>query len=193
MKFLLNILILPFIISCGVRTEEQRTTKELTTESADTVELSQLLGAIELDSVKSKPKETEPTRTIDISLSSLEPTPCNIYVILYAHENIDSMSTKALDIFLRVFSEECNDNAEFSEFSQEMIFEVFGKYPSEVVELITKKDYNLSALTAELEAPLLDPLIEPIITGITSTGIKNAKIDSVISALERANAYLNGE
>jgi hypothetical protein len=193
MKFLLNILILPLIISCSERTEEQRMTKELTTESVDTVELSQLLGAIELDSVKSKPKETEATRTIDISLSSLEPTPCNIYVILYAHENIDSMSTKALDIFLSVFSEECNDNAEFSEFSQEMIFEVFGKYPSEVAELITKKDYNLSALTAELEAPLLDPLIEPIIAGIKSTGIKNTKIDSVISVLERANAYLNGE
>ena len=190
MKFLLNILLPLSIISCGGRTEQQRTTEELATEPADTVELSELLGANEQESLPTESNEPEP-RKKTISLSSLEPTPCNINVILYAYENIDSMSTEAIDIFLNVFSEECNNNVEFSEFSQEMIFEVFGKYPGEVAELITKNDYNMKALIAELEAPLLDPLVGPIISDFRSTEIKNAKIDSVIAALERANEYLN--
>ncbi|MEQ8241710.1 MAG: hypothetical protein RIA69_21025 [Cyclobacteriaceae bacterium] len=169
-------------------------TKEIITDpTTDTVELSELLGTSELESVKSEPNEPKPTRIINISLDSLEPTPCNIDVILYAHLNIDSMSTKALDIFLNVFSEECNNNAEFSEFGQEMIFKVFSKYPKELAELIAKNNYNMEALIGELEAPLLDPEIEPIIADFRSTGIKNGKIDRVIAALGRAHRYLSGE
>ncbi len=193
MKFLLNILILLLIIACGGRTEEQRTTEELTTESSDTVELSELLGASEHENLVTEPNNSEPTRVIHLSLSSLESTPCNVDVILYAHLNIDSLSTEALDIFLNVFSKECNNNAEFSEFGQEMIFKVFAKYPREIAQLITRNNYNMEALIWELEAPLLDPAVEPIITDFKSIGIKNAKIDSVIAALERANEYLNGE
>jgi hypothetical protein len=190
MKFLLNIIILFSFISCGSRTEQKKSPQEFPTKPADTIELSELLGANEQRSVASEPTEPKP-RTKTISLDSIKPTPCNIDAILYAYENIDSMSTEAIDIFLNVFSEQCSNNVEFSEFSQEMIFEVFGKYPTEVAELITKNDYNMRALTFELEAPLLDPLVEPIIADFKSSEFKNPKIDSIISSLERANQYLN--
>lgn len=118
---------------------------------------------------------------------------CSSGILLGTLQNIDSLSNERIDLFLKTFSESCSNNAEFSEFSQKLIFEVFGRYPREVVELITQNNYNLAGITSELESPLLDPLIEPIISGIKSTGITNVKIDSIITALEEGNKYLNGE
>lgn len=115
---------------------------------------------------------------------------CSTSVLLETLQNIDSLCNERIDLFLKTFSESCNNNAEFSEFGQELIFEVFSKYPNEVVTLISENDYNLEAIMSELESPLLDPLIESIISDIKSTGVSNSKIDSILLALKRGNEYL---
>jgi hypothetical protein len=58
---------------------------------------------------------------------------------------------------------------------------------------MTKNDYHLSAIIAELESPLLNPFIEPLISNIKSLEIKNVKIDNILAALERGNIYLNSQ
>jgi hypothetical protein len=192
MKASLKILSLLLIFSCSAQPDQKQTTEGLATNPTDSVGLAELLEPREQETLPTESNEPT-THKKPILLSSLDRTPCNINAILYSHQNIDSMSTEALDVFLSVFSEECDDNVEFSEFSQEMIFQVFGKYPSEITYLITKNDYNINALISELEAPLLDPLVAPIIMDFKSIKVKNAKIDSIIAALERANEYLNEE
>lgn len=190
MKTLLIPIFFASIIACGSRTDKQQTNDKPMIEYADTEQLYELLevdGQQHLSTNSAKPKP----RLKTVSFQSLKPTPCNIEVVLYTYENIDSLSTDAIDMFLKIFTEECNRNVEFSQFSQEMIFEVFSKYPKEVAELISRDDYNVVALTSELESPLLDPVIEPIITDIRATGIRHTKIDSIVAALERGVQYLN--
>ena len=191
-KFSLNILLFLLITSCTTQSEKQQLSVEESTDSADTLKLSELLNVDEQEKIKTENSKPNVKRK-SISLQSLEASPCNMNVMLYAYENIDSMSLEAIDIFLQAFSEKCDNNVEFSEFSQEMIFGVFANYPKEVAELITRNQYDMKAINSELEAPLLDPKVKPIIADLKSTKIRNPKIDSIIAALERADKYLNEE
>ncbi|WP_339810229.1 hypothetical protein [uncultured Imperialibacter sp.] len=189
MKNLLNVLISLCLISCSSRTDQRQQGEKSATEQADSVVLADLLAVDGPPLDTSEPSKAE-RRIKTVPFNSLSARACNTEAILYVYENIDSLSVDAIDIFLAAFSDECDINVEFSEFSQEMIFDVFARYPQDIVALLSKNDYDMAALTDELESPLLDPVIRPIISGIEQTGVHNPKVDSVLAALERANEYL---
>ncbi len=185
MKILLHLIIIALIFSCSSKTGQESKETRSVSNATDSSELTEILKIEETKAPSKKPIESE-TRQKTASFNSLRPEPCNVKVILYVNQNIDSLSKEAIDMFLQVFSEECDNHVEFSEFSQEMIFEVFSKYPQDVAELITKNDYNLIAITSELCCPLLDPAIKPIIKDFETVEISNPKIDSILIALNRA-------
>ncbi|SMG54224.1 hypothetical protein SAMN05661096_04126 [Marivirga sericea] len=192
MKILLHLIIIVLIFSCNSKTEQESHETQIVSTPTDSSELSDILKVEDTQSPSKKPIETE-TKQKTVSFNSLKSEPCNVKVTLYVHQNIDSLSKGAIDMFLQVFSEECDNHVEFSEFSQEMIFEVLSKYPKDVAELITKNNYDLNAITSEICCPLLDPAIKPIIKDFETLEISNPKIDSILIALNRALEYQNNE
>ncbi|WKV14033.1 hypothetical protein [Marivirga harenae] len=185
MKILLHLIIIALVFSCNGKTEQESKETRSVSNPADSSELSELLKVEKTQAPAKKPTESE-TRQKTVSFNSLRSEPCNVKVILYVHQNIDSLTKGTIDMFLTVFSEECDNHVEFSEFSQEMIFEVFSKYPKDVAELITKNNYDLNAITSELCCPLLDPEVKPIIKDFETFEISSPKIDSILIALNRA-------
>ena len=181
-------LLILLFVSCGSQQEKKKTVEsEVPPEAiAENEKESPSLLAPKLPNPRDNPELRKKT----IPLSSLEGKPCEGHAILYAYQNIDSLSTKALDIFLKAFSTECHDNVEFSEFSNEMIFEVFARYPQELAYLITRNDYEFYAIWYELKGPLLDPDVRAIMAGFEEVQVSNARMDSLMSALKSAQAYL---
>ena len=117
MKNILIILIGILSFACSGQKEKQSIVEQ-PNESNDSAQLSVLLE-LENHSNQQAIEESEiEKRNRTISFNSLKPTPCNLQVILYAYENVEDLSKDAIDIFLRVFSNQCDDHIEFSEFSK---------------------------------------------------------------------------
>lgn len=83
---------------------------------------------------------------------------CDISVILEMHENLENISEDLMLNFLKTFGQECKSNVEFSEFSNETLFEVIQKQPKLFGETIdkNKSDLEFDSILFALENPLHD-------------------------------------
>lgn len=105
------------------------------------------------------------------------------------NKKLNKLTKTHLDNFLKTFSTECNNNIEFSEWSNELLYEVINSYPKELITLLhdSSSTYELPVIYEELKSPLTDKYIPAeIIEKIKLLNINSPETDSVISALEIA-------
>ena len=118
---------------------------------------------------------------------------CNIDFVLEIHENLDSLTVKKIIEFLKVFSIECRNNVEFSEFSNEVLFEVMDRQPDNFIKAIceTQADIEYQIIYDEIKSPLHDLIpLDKIKKGVESSSQRCERIDSVLKALDIATRYL---
>ncbi|MGE5457590.1 MAG: hypothetical protein ACM3RX_04485 [Methanococcaceae archaeon] len=118
---------------------------------------------------------------------------CNVDFVLEIHENLDSLTVNEIIEFLKVFSIECRNNAEFSEFSNEVLFEVMDRQPDKFIKAIceTQADVEYQLIYDEIKSPVHDLIpINKIKKSIESVPQRCERIDSVIKSLDIASRNL---
>jgi hypothetical protein len=81
---------------------------------------------------------------------------CNIDVVAQMSKSIENPDKTDLLNFLYTFDETCSLNAEYSEFSNEVLFKVAQKYPRQVLELLSNKKVKTQVILKELKSPISD-------------------------------------
>lgn len=96
---------------------------------------------------------------------------CDDKILLGASKKIGTLNQKEISDFLLTFGQECRDNAEFSEWSNELLFKILDKQTELTLTTIEKEQKIIEIKT------ILDDLSEPI--------TDNVNIKSLISKIER--------
>jgi len=101
---------------------------------------------------------------------------CNSEVLLNVAENIDSLDKNIIKDFLMTFSKDCENNAEFSQWSNELLFKVLLNYPKSIILILEtdKSDLEKNIILQMLRNPNNDLIdIGQIMTEIEKVNIDN--------------------
>lgn len=142
--------------------------------------------ALSLDTTRSV-KKLQGVDTSNISFK------CNTNLVLNIHENLDSLTVKEIINFLKVFSIKCRNNVEFSEFSNEVLFEVMDRQPDNFIKAIceTQSDIDYQIIYDEIKSPLHDLIpLDKIKQSVESAPKRCERIDSVLKSLDIATRNL---
>lgn len=117
---------------------------------------------------------------------------CSTDILRKTNSKIDKLDLVLVADFLATFHESCNSNVEYTEWSNELLFEVIKRRPDRVLELMNKnsslsRDYILN----ELSSPIHDQIdIDEIIDAMKGLN-KSHSVEwqlKIIDALEKAKA-----
>jgi hypothetical protein len=118
---------------------------------------------------------------------------CDIIHVLDIKKNIDDLDYDQVYKFFCTIRYSCYDNAEFGEFSNEMLFLLFEKQTQLAFKVLeSETDINLTLICEELSSPIHDGIevnsIKSIIEKNISNGeIKNKVLQSLQIAIDRYN------
>lgn len=98
---------------------------------------------------------------------------CNTQILKETDKNIDKLSAEQVGRFLLTLSKECEESAEFSEWSNELLFDVLTRYPITVIQIMDYGSVDNDEILQEIATPVND--------GIDLNGILN-KVKAVQSS-----------
>jgi len=113
---------------------------------------------------------------------------CSIEILGETNQTIDDLSLIQVAFFLATFHKDCEKNIEYSEWSNELLFEVLNRQPEYFLQLLSKNDSLDKALILEnLKSPINDKLnIHNLIDNLSKIqDYAQVKLE-VINALTRA-------
>ncbi len=90
------------------------------------------------------------------NVTQLDTIRCNINLVAKLSLSIDNPEDKDILNFLLTFSESCNSNIEYSEFSNEILFDLLFHYPNKVVTYLSNDKVNSQIILTEFESPIND-------------------------------------
>jgi len=96
------------------------------------------------------------THESEIESENRKKKKCDSRIVLETEENLDNISDDLIYLFLYTFDEECSNNAEFGEFSNEVLFQLIEKYPEKVAKNLTNEEINKEVILEELSSPIND-------------------------------------
>lgn len=114
---------------------------------------------------------------------------CNIVIVRKIDDKIDELTSSEIKMFLCTFSKECSRNVEYTEYSNEVLFKVLERYPSQFMECINlNSSIEFEYILSELSNPLFDINGKKLITKIQQVEglsiIKSKIIESLKKAME---------
>jgi len=128
------------------------------------------------------------------NLYGQEAKKCDTSVVLATENNVGQLTQKDVSNFLMTFGKECQNNAEFSEFSNEVLFLVFDRQTELVLKTITReeKKFEMDVILNELGSPINDSIdIKKLLTKIdqvkTDSGLKKKIIEKLKIAVGNSN------
>ena len=140
--------------------------------------------------VESSAEQSEMVRT-ESTIEVKKKGRCDVSVVLETEENLESLSDDLIYLFLYTFGEECKDNAEYSEFSNEVLFQLLYKYPKRTAINLLKEDINKDIILNELKSPINDIIdVNTLYELVTRTEIGGDLKSEILSALKVALSKL---
>jgi hypothetical protein len=115
---------------------------------------------------------------------------CDQDIITYTAAKIDKLNPAEIKSFLSTFDKSCTVNVEFSESSNELLFDVLDKYPSAVLNLLDKSDskIQLSTIVDQLSYQLLDKVnIPDLIAKVENTKASEGLKRRIINSLQASS------
>lgn len=119
---------------------------------------------------------------------------CDGSVVLATQNKAGQLTQKDVSDFLMTFGKECQNNVEFSEFSNEVLFLVFDRQTEVVLKTMTgeEKKFEMDVILDELGSPINDMVdIKKLLIKIdqvkTDSGLKKKVIEKLKIADENSN------
>lgn len=113
---------------------------------------------------------------------------CGVEVLKKFSLNMDSLTEDELNLFFGSFSPKCGANVEFSEWSNELLFEALLKHSELFITTLSKynKSFIKKALVA-LESPVHDGIdLSSTYAAVSETKSNSSTKDSLLSTLSKA-------
>jgi len=111
---------------------------------------------------------------------------CNIEKVKVVNEQIDNLTFQIISEFLCTFDKSCNNNAEYSEWSNETLFKVLRKDPLIFFQVIAKDEVDKKILLEQIENPISDFDIQIIYDKIKETKVRRDLKKDYLNALIKA-------
>ena len=114
---------------------------------------------------------------------------CDIEKVKAANEHLDSLTFQIVNDFLCTFDSICNNNIEYSEWSNEMLFKVLEKSPTIFFKVIATGQVDSKLLLREIESPIhnfdFQKIHNKIKAASGSTNIKSKYLNALIAAADK--------
>jgi hypothetical protein len=114
---------------------------------------------------------------------------CDIDVIGFTDRNLEKLTEKDIEAFLLTFDASCKNNVEYSEYSNEILFKIFDRYPKTLLYTLEKDEKKLSkdVILEQLGAPFTgDPDIRDLIAKTNKVKINQKLKHQIIEKLKQA-------
>ena len=84
---------------------------------------------------------------------------CNVKIIQSIEKNMNNLHKNEIKLFLKTFHKECKNNAEYLEYSNEILFSVMNNHPKEVIEVMNENnDLDKEFIFDALSNPVNDKI-----------------------------------
>lgn len=186
MKIALFTLILVLIVSCKNAGRDESKSKEVIIANKD--ELNKSLTSEDItDSIDTPGIVTDTLSVTSEDFVTNNCTICDIKVIKAAKKKLHALSYQDIYNLLCTFSKECSDNAEYTEFSNAILFNVISRYPRPLIEILTNNPtLDHDYIYAQLASPILDYDYQAIISVVKKVKNSDECKNRIILALEKA-------
>jgi len=124
------------------------------------------------------------TLTLSSLFAQMDSKKCDIEKVKAVHENIDNLSDKMVEDFLRTFDISCETNIEFSQWSNEMLYKLLDKDPGLVFKVLEQGQWNMEILLNEIKNPIHDFDYQKIYDKISNTATKSEFQKRILKAIE---------
>lgn len=113
---------------------------------------------------------------------------CGIEVLKNISSKMDSLSENDFHMFFGSFSPKCSNNVEFSEWSNELLFEALLKHPVLFINILPQQDKSFINKALEvLESPIHDGIdVSSTYAAVKKSQANTYTKDSILSALKTA-------
>ncbi len=111
---------------------------------------------------------------------------CDIAFLNEINEDIENVSYSKIESFLLSFNYSCKNNVEYSEYSNEILFNLLSKQTSQVIDVLIKnKNLNKSAILEEISSPISDIIdIDALISKIRKKDTLTKVEKEILEALK---------
>jgi hypothetical protein len=118
---------------------------------------------------------------------------CDGTILRSTSEKTGRLTQKEMTDFLLTFGEECRNNAEYSEWSNELLFSSLDKQTELTIKTIEKEEkrIEIKEIFDDLSSPTLDSNIKDIISKIEKVKIRKELKDKIIERLKTADGKTN--
>ncbi len=133
--------------------------------------------------IENKTEEISPTETNQ---------KCDISKVASLKKELPNASKEAIQAFLSTISVDCKNNAEFSQFSNAVLFAVLYSKPMDVISTIEKEDIiDKNEIYKMLENPINDAIdLKDLVGVIDKLEIQNTDKTKILESLQKAlNKY----
>jgi hypothetical protein len=113
---------------------------------------------------------------------------CDETVLHFTSGKIGQLSQKEIKDFLLTFGKECEANVEYSEWSNELLFDVLEKQTELTLSTIQKEENNieLEEILDAISSPLLDENIDKLIEKVQGTKVDTKLRQTIVDKLRNA-------
>lgn len=114
---------------------------------------------------------------------------CNVEYLVSLEERLNDLAYEDISVFMKRFKEECNDNIEYSQYSNELLFRILHRYPAFVIEALEEIDLGTKEIIfSKLSESVLDHDYDDIIKAVNradgNESIKKQIISSILNNIQ---------
>ena len=129
-----------------------------------------------------------------LTLHGQEIEKCDGSIVLSTKEKVGQLTKKDISKFLFTFGKECRNNVEFSEFSNEVLFEVLDKQTELTLRTLEKeeKQIELDEILDDLSSPISDMItVKNLIPKVETAKINDRLKKLIVDRLRMAESSTN--
>ncbi|WP_025667874.1 hypothetical protein [Aquimarina megaterium] len=137
---------------------------------------------VNIDQAKESKIETQEISSIESNKK------CDIEKVISLKEQLPNVSNESIRAFLSTISADCKNNVEFSQFSNEVLFEVLEAKPIDVILIIGKENtIDKDEVYRMLESPINESVnLNKLIANIDEIKIQSTEKTKFLEVLKKA-------
>jgi len=142
-----------------------------------------------------KQLDSENSTEIETVINELPDSKCNTRILLTVRENLENLNSSHVDSLLFTIDRACQNNVEFGEFSNELLFMVLEKEPELFINEFDKliNEIDTSFIFFELRNPLHDMIdVKGILEKVEKVPVDNPTKDKLIEIMKINVSRYNG-